>query len=341
MSSHPVNSLSSSLPSSFPDFYDANRCHDLYIERAGLIHDAATARRKDEKIYPSAEDAVRIAAFGIDCQIAFCTPGASLFVTGADVDTKNTVEWIYKNITKITSLYFSLDTHNAYQIFHPAFWQDISGNHPAPFTVISAEDVKYKKYRPVQLEYQAFAEEYTQQLAQQGRYVLTVWPYHALQGGLSHALVPSLMEAALYHSFLRQSPIHFENKGEHPLTENYSVLSPEVTAIQGIEVGAFRHSLLDALLTHERIYVFGQAKSHCVLSTLRDIKDEITRRAPDTTTARTWLGKIYILQDAMSPVAAPALDPLPDFLNFPALAEAGIQELAAAGMQLASIHDAI
>src|SRR5262249_10549070 len=153
-----------------------------------------------------------------------------------------------------------------------------------------------------------------------GKYVLTIWPYHTLLGGLSHALVPALMEAAIFHSIARKHQTHFETKGTHAMTENYSVLSPEVTERGGQVVGSFNTPFFKMLMDYDRIYVFGQAKSHCVLSTLNDIREHVQKTDP------ALADKVWILEDAMSPVPAPPLDPLPAHLDFPRIAERAIEE---------------
>ena len=94
-----------------------------------------------------------------------------------------------------------------------------------------------------------------------GKYVLTIWPYHTLLGGVSHALVPALMEAAMFHALVRKRQTHFETKGTHAMTENYSVLSPEVRELGGQSVGAFNAPFFKMLMEYDRVYVFGQAKS--------------------------------------------------------------------------------
>src|SRR5258707_9572770 len=106
-----------------------------------LAADAAREARARHAIPEAREDRERIAAFGIDCQVAFCTPGASLFVPGAVEDTVRAIEWLYRNLPRVTTLVLSLDTHSVHQIFHPAAWVDAEGRHPEPFTVISTDDV--------------------------------------------------------------------------------------------------------------------------------------------------------------------------------------------------------
>jgi nicotinamidase-related amidase len=308
-----------------PSFFDPASAGLVYAERAGVV---AAAAASATPIAPARSDTFRVCAFGIDCQVAFAAPTGSLFVPGAVEDTQRATQFLYNNLERITELVFSLDTHTVFQIFHPGFWLDEKGQHPAPFSVVTHDDVAAGRLRPRRAEDLPACLEYTKKLAASGKYVLTLWPYHALLGGVSHALMPCLAEAAMYHALLRDQPTVFETKGEHELTENYSVLAPEVTEINGTRVGAFNQSLFDRLLSHDRVYVFGQAKSHCVLSTLRDLRDHILAKDPSA------MGKVHIVVDAMSPVPAPPVTPLPPALDFPRLADEGIAELEKAGMQL-------
>ena len=317
----------------FPDFYQPSQVSELYVERAGLVADAGEAWAKTHGIRPSSTDTERIAAFGIDVQVGFCTPGASLFVPGAVEDTARTIEWLYRNLGRVTELFFSLDTHRMFQIFHPAWWVDAEGRHPAPLTPIFYEDVKRGRWRANRFPEESL--EYVRQLEAAGKYVLTVWPYHALLGGLSHALVPAMMEAALFHAAARKQQTHFETKGLSPLTENYSVLSPEVTELRGESVGAFNDAFFTRLMSFDRIYVFGQAKSHCVLSTVNDLLARISATEP------SLASKLYILEDAMSPVPAPQVSPLPEHLNFPKLAEIAIEQWRRAGAHIVRTTDAL
>ena len=322
-----------SVPAPLPNFYDPRKVGDVYIERAALVTEAADEHRKKNGTLPSARDKFRVAAFGIDCQIGFATPGASLYVPGAVDDTRRTVEWLYTNMDRLTGLHFSMDTHRVFQIFHPAWWIDADGKHPAPFTPIFHDDVRNGKWTPIAHPHEA--QEYTQKLEASGKYVLTIWPFHTLLGGVSHALVPSLMEAAIFHAVSRQHQTHFETKGTHAMTENYSVMSPEVRELGGKSVGAFNAPFFKMLMEYDRIYVFGQAKSHCVLSTLQDLRDHIQENDA------TLMDKIWILEDAMSPVPAPPIDPLPPTLDFPRIADRAIEEFRKAGMHVVNTSDPV
>lgn len=316
-----------------PDFYDPKQIAALYLERAQAVAESAELYAQKHQVKPAAQDTFRVAAFGIDMQVGFCTPGASLFVPGAVDDTQRTVEWLYRNLGHISGLFFSMDTHRVFQIFHPSWWVDAKGQHPAPFTPIFHEEVRAGKWTAVAHPQESI--EYVRQLEATGKYVLTVWPYHTLLGGLSHALVPAVMEAAIFHATARKHQTHFETKGTHAMTENYSVLSPEVTELGGQVVGAFNAPFFKMLMEYDRIYVFGQAKSHCVLSTLNDLQEHVQKVDPKL------IDKIWILEDAMSPVPPPPVNPLPAHLNFPALADKAIEQWRAAGMHVVKTSDAI
>ena len=314
-----------------PKFYDDTKLGTVFLERAALVAEDAKAAAEKLGISPAARDRVRVAAFGIDCQVGFCTPGASLFVPGAVEDTRRTLDWLYGNLDKITGLHFSMDTHRVFQIFHPAFWVDAQGQHPAPFTPIFHEEVRAGRW--VALMHPRECLEYVKKLEATGKYVLTVWPYHTLLGGLSHALVPAVMEASLFHAAARKHQTHFETKGTHAMTENYSVLSPEVTEVGGKVVGSFNAPFFQMLMEYDRVYVFGQAKSHCVLSTLRDLQAHIAGTDP------ALLDKVWILEDCMSPVPPPPLHPLPAALDFPRIADEAFVELKRAGMHVVRSTD--
>ena len=136
----------------------------------------------------------------------------------------------------------------------------------------------------------------------------------------------------MFHALVRSAQTPFETKGTHAMTENYSVLSPEVTEVAGQVVGAFNAPFFKMLLEYDRVYVFGQAKSHCVLSTLNDLQAHLDPKLA---------GKIWILEDAMSPVTPPPLDPLPDALNFPLIANKAIEQWKAAGMKVVKTTDEV
>ena len=93
-----------------------------------------------------------------------------------------------------------------------------------------------------------------QRLARGGKYALTIWPYHAMLGGIGHALVPAVEEAIFFHGIARRSQPDFRVKGNNPLTEHYSILGPEVVDDQrGNAIGEKNRPLIEKLLSFDAV----------------------------------------------------------------------------------------
>ena len=60
-----------------PDFYRPEDVSRLYLERAAQVSAEAQAWVQHQRVRPAAQDRERIVAFGIDVQVAFCTPAVS------------------------------------------------------------------------------------------------------------------------------------------------------------------------------------------------------------------------------------------------------------------------
>jgi nicotinamidase-related amidase len=177
---------------------------------------------------------------------------------------------------------------------------------------------------------QAFALHYTQRLSDNGKYPLTVWPYHSMLGGIGHALVSAVEEACFFHNMARSSQTLFEIKGGNPLTENYSVLRPEVLdGADGSAIAQKNTRFMQTLLGFDAVIIAGQAKSHCVAWTIDDLLTEI--QAQDPMLAK----KVYLLEDCTSPVVVPGV------VDFTDQAEVTFQRFADAGMQLIQSTDAL
>jgi nicotinamidase-related amidase len=226
-----------------PPHYDPARVGETwrvpYEERAREA--AAWAGRHG--IQPASHDPVRIALMLVDLQNTFCVPGFELFVggrsgMGAVEDNRRLCAFVYRNLHLITQICPTMDTHQAFQIFHSIFLINDRGEHPLPFSLITTEDIVNGTWglNPEVAHSLGISEEYgkqhllhyTSSLKAGGKYDLTIWPYHAMLGGIGHALVPAVEEAVFFHSIARYSQPDFQVKGDNSLTENYSVLSPEV-----------------------------------------------------------------------------------------------------------------
>jgi nicotinamidase-related amidase len=275
-------------------------------------------------------------------QNTFCIPEFELFVagrsgTGAVDDNRRLCEFVYRNLGAITRIVPTLDTHRAMQIFHAVYLVDQAGNHPAPYTLVSAADVEQGRWRvnPAVSANLGLDEDYAQRhllhytraLEASGKYQLTIWPYHAMLGGLGHALVSAVEEAIFFHTIARESQADFQVKGSEALTEHYSMLGPEVTeGPDGETIGARNAPLAKQLLAYDAVVIAGQAKSHCVAWTIQDLLDGIARD-------RGLAENVYLLEDCTSPVVVPGM------VDYTDEADAAFARFADAGMHVVRSTD--
>jgi nicotinamidase-related amidase len=330
-----------------PSHFDPQKVGEVwrvpYQERAA----EAQAWAQQHKLQPASQDQARICLLAIDVQNTFCVPGFELFVggrsgLGAVDDNVRLCQFIYRNLGVLSEIAPTLDTHTAMQIFHPIFWVNQAGEHPTPAaTVITWNDVQQGlwKVNPAIAaslnpgNYQSLQDHalhYVRQLSDDGKYPLTIWPYHSMLGGIGHALVSAVEEASFFHCIARHSQTNFELKGSNPLTENYSVLRPEVLESHGGEAIAEKNSrLIQKLLEFDRVIIAGQAKSHCVAWTIDDLLNEIQAQNP------ALAQKVYLLEDCTSAVVIPGV------IDFTEQAEAAFARFAAAGMHVVKSTEAL
>jgi nicotinamidase-related amidase len=312
-----------------------------YEERA----QDAEAWAAEHRLRPAHEDSFHICLVLVDVQNTFCLPDFELFVagrsgTGALDDNRRLCQFLYRNLDAVTRVVPTLDTHQAVQIFHAVYLIDDAGRHPGPYTLVSADDVERGDWRVdadaaaaagIEPEYaQRHLVHYTRTLARGGKYSLTIWPYHALLGGIGHALVPAVEEAVFFHGIARRSQPEFQIKGSNPLTEHYSVLGPEVRdGPDGERIAARNDALVELLLEFDAIVIAGQAKSHCVAWTIDDLLEAGSAREAEL--AR----RVYLLEDCTSPVVVPGA------VDYTEAADAAFERFADAGMHIVRSTDPI
>jgi len=321
-----------------PPHYDPQKVTKVwrvpYQERA----EQARSWALQHKITPAAEDQFKTLLVLIDVQNTFCLPEFELYVggrsgTGAVDDNRRLCQFIYRHLGAITQIVMTMDTHAALQIFHPSFLIDSQGNNPPPLTQISVDDIEEGRWMfnpaiapslEVTPEYgQRQLLYYTKALKQSGKYNLTIWPYHAILGGIGHALVSSVEEAVFFHTVARYSQPRIEIKGRQPFTEHYSAFGPEVlNDADGHPVGEKNESLFEFMLGFDAIIFAGQAKSHCVASSVDDFLRSIRRK--DEKLAK----KVYLLEDCTSPVV------IPNVVDYTDAADDAFKRFADAGMHI-------
>jgi nicotinamidase-related amidase len=365
---HPVHSSILKLVLPIPSFFDPGTVGQVwrvpYRDRAAQ----AAAWAAEHRLRPAAEDGIRICLIAVDVQNTFCIPEFELFVAGrtgraAVDDNIRLSRFIYRHLDVVTQIYPTMDTHTAMQIFHPVFWINEAEAHPAPYSLLSVDDVRRGRWKvnpaviarlamypseasgtglaphvsaanSAELEgvdyrwLERYARYYVERLAESGKYQLTIWPYHAMLGGIGHALVSAVEEAIFFHAIARSSQTGFQTKGDNPLTEDYSVLRPEVMeGPDGRKIADKNFRFIQTLLDFDVVIIAGQAKSHCVAWTIDDLLTEIA--TVDAALAR----KVYLLEDCTSPVVVPGV------IDYTEQADAAFRRFAAAEMHVVQSTD--
>ncbi|MEM9952926.1 MAG: hypothetical protein AAF846_15080 [Chloroflexota bacterium] len=303
---------------SYPTFYDSAKVGTLFVPNV----ESATTAGSEVHLPVDENNQYDAALLLIDAQVDFIHENGTLSVPGAVDDTRRTIEWLFDHVGDISAIYASLDSHLPNQIFSPSWWLDSEGNHPTPFTVITHAQVQTGEWNaPYHPEWSL---EYTERLEENAKKQLMIWPYHTLIGTVGHNITPALYEAVVYHSAARQIIPHFITKGTVPTVEHYSIFEPEVKPSM-LGDDALNSALLDELKLYDKIYVAGQAKSHCVLESVTSMMRYFDGQ-PDI------IGKIHVLTDTMSSVANPEID-------FDKLANDTFSQFAEHGLQLTTTSE--
>lgn len=319
-----------------PSHFNPDKVGEVWRVDYEKIASSAVLWAREHCIQSAAEDRFKMCLVVVDVQNTFCIPGFELYVggrsgTGAVDDNRRLCEFIYTNLHRITQIVPTMDTHQAMQIFHSIFLINDKGEHPAPFTLITEEDIVQGRWRfnsalsPSlcrSVDYlQRYLLYYTAELKRTGKYELTIWPYHAMLGGIGHALVSSVEEAIFFHTIARYSQPDFHIKGNHPLTEHYSVLGPEVSVGPDNEQLAQKSDkLIKKLVEFDALIIAGQAKSHCVAWTIADLLEDIMIYD------KRLVEKLFLLEDCTSPVVVRGVVDYTDKANeaFQRFADVGI-----------------
>lgn len=317
-----------------PNHFDHGKVDKIWKVDYKQLAESAAKWRDKYKLNPASEDDFKIVLLLVDVQNTFCNPEFELFVggrsgRGAIDDNTRLCEFIYRNLDIITEIVPTMDTHQAAQIFHSIFLINDKGKHPAASTFITFDDIKDGKWKinEEMIRFMGYDEDkaqrhllhYTKTLKEKSKYDLLIWPYHAMLGGIGHALVPSVEEVIFFYGIARFSQPDFQIKGRNPLTEHYSVFGPEIrTDAEGNKIGDKNIALINKLKKYDIIIIAGQAKSQCVAWTIDDLLQE----------AKELADKVYLLEDATSPVV------ISDVIDFTEQADKAFKKFANAGMHI-------
>jgi nicotinamidase-related amidase len=219
------------------------------------------------------------------------THAPALPVAGAHADMLRVAALIRAGAAGLQGISVTLDSHHRLDIAHPPFWRDAEGRQVAPFTQITAADVRAARFTPRDAQSLPRALHYLDALEAAGRYTLMVWPVHCEIGTWGHNVHDAVRDA--YHAWeeVSRGSVNKVIKGTNPWTEHYSALMAEVPDEHdpGTQLN---QPLIDLLSASDRLYIVGEAASHCVKASTEHIVEHLDRSRSE----------VVLLTDCMSPV---------------------------------------
>ena len=254
----------------------------------------------------------------IDPQNDFCDlPNAALPVPGAHADMQRLAALIQRGHSGLSAITVTLDSHHRYDIAHPTFWQAAGGGAVAPFTEITANDVRGGRFLPRDPAAMPRALAYLDALESSERYRLMVWPVHCEIGSWGQNVHDDVRSAYNQWEEARHAVVSKVVKGSNPWTEHYSAVMAEVPDANDPGTQA-NGALIDSLAQSPAVYIAGEAGSHCVKATTEHIVRFIDP------------ARLVLLTDCMSPVP-----------GFEAQQQDFLRDMAQCGARLASAEQAL
>lgn len=255
----------------------------------------------------------------IDPQNDFCRPDGALCVPGAEQDMDRLAAMVHRLRGRLTDVHVTLDSHRKVDISHPVWFRDGSGNHPAPFTQITVADLDNGDWTTTLPSAWERTRAYLAALDVTARYPHIIWPEHCLIGTQGHN-VDARLHDALQEWSARFALVDYVTKGSNPWTEHFSAVQAEVpdAADPSTQVNT---GFVQTLEQADMILLAGEALSHCLANTVRDIAAHFPKEA---------VAKMVLLTDATSSVA-----------GFESLGEDFVRDMSSRGMRLATTTDVL
>jgi nicotinamidase-related amidase len=268
--------------------------------------------------------ALKVTVIDIDSQNDFTNKQGSLFVPGADENSKRAAGLIRRLRPKITKIIRSLDSHDTIDISHKAWYVDQNGNHPETdvmkgLTVITPEDFENYKWNTSLLGRRARTLKYLKALKTNGRYPHVIWPDHCLIGSWGHNMNEDVFTEIL--EWEREHKIWSDSvtKGSNPWTEHFSAIRAEVPDDDDLSTQV-NDKLVAAIENSDVTIWIGEALSHCLANTFRDAIAAFTNSDK--------IKNMILARDCTSNVP-----------TFEHLGDAFIKDMQALGMQVKNAAD--
>lgn len=245
-----------------------------------------------------------------------CAP--TLPVAGAHADMLRLADLINRGTKGLSGISITLDSHHRLDIAHPTFWMTVDGQAVAPFTQISAADVRGGKYLPRNVSAITRVSAYLDALEVNGRYQHMVWPVHCEMGSWGHNVHADVRAAYNRWEDTTIGIVNKVSKGTNPWTEHYSAIMAEVPDADDPDT-QLNKGFIDILAKADQIYITGEAGSHCVKATTEHIVDNF---------GKDQLSKLVLITDCMSPVT-----------GFETQYENFVRDMIGRGLQTAKVAD--
>lgn len=213
-------------------------------------------------------------------------------IQGAHADMHRLAHFIRSGKDAITQISLTLDSHHHVGIERPAMWRQRDGAPVAPFTQITASQVRDGQYVPLNSNLTDSVLAYLDALEQAGRYTHMVWPTHCEIGTWGHNIHADVLTACNVWEQYHGIPTSKVIKGTNPFTEHYSALMAEVPDAND-PATQLNQTLLDMLQESSQLLVAGEAGSHCIKATLEHYSQYAQPGA---------VSRVVLLADCMSPI---------------------------------------
>ena len=192
---------------------------------------------------------------------------------------------IEKGKKKFKKVDVTLDSHRRHHMSHPAFYKDRNGNPPNPFTIMREESgkvigsvfnastgsfVDVGEFTGIIPSIHKKIVQYLIDLRTAGKFPHCIWPYHCLIGTPGHNVVAPLVEALFAWEQANISDVNYITKGSNTWVEHFSAVKEEV--VDPLDSSTqINVDFIQSLDENDEIVFAGEARSHCLNNTVRDI----------------------------------------------------------------------
>jgi nicotinamidase/pyrazinamidase len=247
--------------------------------------------------YPGAEVAFPTISKSKEAEAALKAIGGSnpgaLFVPGANEDMNRVAKMIDEVGDKFFHIHVTMDCHHYIDIAHPIAWVNKKHEHPDPFTIISVDDVENGEWVCTFPHERDYAKWYVNQLAENQRYPLCIWPPHCLIGTFGNAIYKPLADALERWEKRNVANVDYLTKGSNWKTEHYSAVQADVPD-DSDPTTSLNYDFIRPLKSADQLVFTGEARSHCLANTARDIANGFGDKS--------LIKKFVLLQGATSDV---------------------------------------